>query len=139
MPKQKYTSAFKVRTVIEGLRAPDGVAAYCRRVGISDVLFYQWQKQLLTNADAVFEKVPKSAEKKINRLEEELKRKDQIIAVVTEKALELKKKTYQIKCYRHLSIEVKLELYEMLQRYTNYDWSKAGIYRKWEISLHHYI
>jgi len=92
MPKQKYSSSFKVRTILEGLKDPDGIAAYCRRAGISDVLFYQWQRQMLNNADALFEKIPKATEAKINRLEEELKRKDQIIAVVTEEALDLKKK-----------------------------------------------
>jgi len=40
----------------------------------------------------LFDRPPKNAEKKINQLENELKRKDQIIAVVTEEALELKKK-----------------------------------------------
>ena len=92
MSKQKYTSDFKVRTVLEGLKSPDGVASYCRRIGISEVQFYQWQKRMLNNADALFDRLPKAAEKKINQLEEELKRKDQIIAVVTEEALELKKK-----------------------------------------------
>ena len=92
MPKQKYSSEFKVRSVLEGLKSPDGIAAYCRRVGISEVQFYQWQKQLLNNAGAIFSKAPKSAVKKINQLEQEIKRKDQIIAVVTEEALELKKK-----------------------------------------------
>ena len=52
----------------------------------------QWQKQILENADALFTRQPKNADKKITQLEEELKRKDQIIAVVTEEALELKKK-----------------------------------------------
>jgi len=56
MAQQKYSSAFKVKTVLEGLKSPDGSPAYCRRKGISDVLFYQWQKQLISNADAVFEK-----------------------------------------------------------------------------------
>ena len=92
MPKHKYSAAFKVRTVLEGLKSPDGIAAYCRRVGISEVQFYQWQKRMLSNADALFDTLPKNAEKKINQLESELKRKDQIIAVVTEEALELKKK-----------------------------------------------
>ena len=92
MPKQKYSADFKVRTVLEGLKSPDGIAAYCRRIGISEVQFYQWQKRILNNADALFDKMPKTAEKKINKLEDELKRKDQIIAVVTEEALELKKK-----------------------------------------------
>jgi len=92
MPKQKYSADFKVRTVLEGLKSPDGIAAYCRRIGICEVQFYQWQKRILNNADALFDKMPKTAEKKINKLEDELKRKDQIIAVVTEEALELKKK-----------------------------------------------
>jgi transposase-like protein len=92
MPKQKYSADFKVRTVLEGLKSPDGIAAYCRRVGVSEVQFYQWQKKMLDNADAFFYRPPKNAEKKINQLENELKRKDQIIAVVTEEALDLKKK-----------------------------------------------
>jgi transposase-like protein len=92
MPKQKYSAEFKVRTVLEGLKSPDGIAAYCRRVGISEVQFYQWQRQLLDKADAIFTKLSKAAAKKINQLQQEIKRKDQIIAVVTEEALELKKK-----------------------------------------------
>jgi transposase len=92
VPKNKYTSRFKVEAVLEGLRDPDGIAAYCRRNGISDVSFYQWQKQMLANADALFDKPPKSAVKRIERLEQELQRKDRIIAIVTEEALELKKK-----------------------------------------------
>lgn len=92
MPKNKYTSRFKVETVLEGLRDPEGIAAYCRRKGITDVSFYQWQKQMLANADALFDKPPKSAVKKMELLEQELQRKDRIIALVTEEALELKKK-----------------------------------------------
>ena len=92
MPKEKYQANFKVRTVLEGLKSPDGISAYCRRQGISEAQFYQWQKQILENADALFTRPPKNADKKITQLEEELKRKDQIIAVVTEEALELKKK-----------------------------------------------
>ena len=92
MPKQKYSASYKVRTVLEGLKSPDGIAAYCRRRGISEVQFYQWQKQIIENAESVFTKGPKSVERKIASLEETIKRKDQIIAVVTEEALELKKK-----------------------------------------------
>lgn len=92
MPKQKYTSGYKVQTVLEGLKSPDSISAYCRRKGISEVQFYQWQKQMILNADSTFEKVSKASQKKLTRLEEEIKRKDQIIALVTEEALELKKK-----------------------------------------------
>jgi len=92
MSKQKYSNEFKVRTVLEGLKSPDGIAAYCRRIGISDVQFYKWQKQMLENADSLFSRSSKTTAKKISELETELKRKDHIIAVVTEEALELKKK-----------------------------------------------
>ncbi|HEX9972587.1 MAG TPA: transposase [bacterium] len=92
MPKNKYTPRFKVEAILEGLRDPDGIAAYCRRKGITDVSFYQWQKQMLANAAALFDKLPKSVAKKIEQLEDELQRKDRIIALVTEEALELKKK-----------------------------------------------
>jgi len=30
MPTQKYSSRFKVKSVLEALKYPDGVAAYCR-------------------------------------------------------------------------------------------------------------
>lgn len=92
MPKRKYSSEFKVRTVLEGLKSPDGVAAFCRRQGISEQQYYSWQRQLLANADAVFEQIPKKAARKIGELEEKLKQKDSIIAAVTEEALTLKKK-----------------------------------------------
>jgi len=92
MPKEKFSSEYKVRTVLEGLKSADGIAAYCRRSGISEVQFYQWQKQMIENADALFKKLPKATERKLVSLEAELKRKNQIIAIVTEEALELKKK-----------------------------------------------
>ena len=92
MHKNNYSSKFKVQCVLEGSRDPEGVASFCRRKGISEVSFYKWQKQILENADALFEKAPKSTVKKIDRLEKEIQRKDRIIAVVTEEALELKKK-----------------------------------------------
>jgi transposase-like protein len=92
MPRQKYSSGYKVQTVLEGLKSADGISAFCRRKGISEVQFYQWQKQMISNADSTFEKVSKATQHKIARLEEEIKRKDQIIALVTEEALELKKK-----------------------------------------------
>ena len=92
MPKNNYSSKFKVQCVLEGLRYPDGVLAYCRQKGITEVSFYKWQKQMLSNADALFTRLPKSSASKIEHLEKEIQRKDRIIAVVTEEALELKKK-----------------------------------------------
>ena len=47
---------------------------------------------MINNASNLFEKVPQAAKSKITRLESELVRKDQVIAAVTEEAIELKKK-----------------------------------------------
>jgi len=93
MPKPpKVNSTFKVKSVLEALKDPDGISAYCRRKGLSDALIYKWQSQMIENADCTFN-VPTKAEKaKVARLEETIKHKDQIIAAVTEEALELKKK-----------------------------------------------
>jgi hypothetical protein len=93
MPKPpKYTSIYKVKSVLEALKDPDGISAYCRRKGLSDALIYKWQSQMIENADSTFH-VPSKAERaKISKLEEAIKHKDQIIAAVTEEALELKKK-----------------------------------------------
>lgn len=92
MPREKYSSSFKVKAVLEALRDPDGISAYCRRTGIHEVLIYRWQSQMIKNADYLFAKTPPSVQDKINRLKSELVRKDQIISAVTEEALELKKK-----------------------------------------------
>ena len=92
MPKQRYSSSFKVKAVLEGLKNPEGIASYCRRLGISQVCFYRWQTQMIANASSLFDKPSKAQRAKLKRLEEELQRKDQIIAAVTEEALELKKK-----------------------------------------------
>jgi putative transposase len=40
-----------------------------------------------------------------------------------------------MKRYRHLTLEARLDLYNMLQRYTLYGWTKAAICCKWEVSL----
>lgn len=92
MPKTKYNASFKVKSVLEAQKYPDGISAYCRRHGLYDVLIYKWQSQMLSNADALFTKSSKSAEARIKQLEQQLQRKDQIIAALVDEALETKKK-----------------------------------------------
>lgn len=91
MLEQKYSHAFKVKTELEALKDPDGISAYCRRKGIKDTLVYLRESQMINNATNLCEKVPQSVRLKITRFESELKRKDQVMAAVTEEALELKK------------------------------------------------
>ena len=65
MPKQKYTSSFKVRTVLEGLKSLDGIVPQSGIVGAVSAMFSftGWQKQLLENADLVVLKMPKATKK----------------------------------------------------------------------------
>jgi transposase-like protein len=92
MPRAKYTSSFKVKSVLDAIKYPDGIMAYCRRHGLYDVLIYKWQSQMIANAEALFSKPSPSAEAKVKRLEQDLQRKDQIIAALVDEALVTKKK-----------------------------------------------
>ena len=55
-------------------------------------MLYRWQSQMIANAPSLFDRPSKATVNKIKHLESELQRKDQIIAAVTEEAIELKKK-----------------------------------------------
>jgi hypothetical protein len=69
MEKNYYLPKQKVQLVLGISKYPEGLSTFCRRKSISEASFYKWQKQLVENADALFEKTSKSAEKNINRLE----------------------------------------------------------------------
>lgn len=45
--KRKFNSEEKIRTVLEGLRGEESIAAICRREGISPNLYYNWSKSFL--------------------------------------------------------------------------------------------
>jgi transposase-like protein len=88
--KNKFSSKDKVKMIFEGLAYPDGIQAYCRKVGIRDGLYYKWKNQLVDNAANIFEKVSKP-----NKSEEHLKavinKKDKIISELVEENIDLKK------------------------------------------------
>jgi len=88
--RKKHSPQAKVKMVLEGLTYPDGIMAYCRKTGISDVLFYKWKKQLVENASAVFRN-----NKKTKSIEESLRKtidkKDKIISELVEENIDLKK------------------------------------------------
>ena len=45
--RRRYSAEEKIRIVLEGLRGEDGIAALCRREGISQNLYYRWSKDFL--------------------------------------------------------------------------------------------
>lgn len=71
------------------------ISEICEAEGINPTLFYQWQKAFFENGAAAFERLggnaDAAAERKINALESRLRRKDEVIAEVTEELVRTKK------------------------------------------------
>jgi len=86
-----YPAKFKVDFVLKALSYPDGVAPYCRKEGIKENRFYAWRQMLLENAEKIFKKTSKKELRKIQELEERLKKKTESIAALSEMLIEVKK------------------------------------------------
>lgn len=90
--RRKWSPAEKLRIVLESLQSDGKLAAICRREGLSPNLVYQWRKQLLGSAEAVFAVKRKAgADPKVERLEAENQRMKNVIAEITAENLDLKK------------------------------------------------
>ena len=44
---RKYSAEEKIRIVLAGLRGEESIAAFCRREGIAESLYYKWSKEFL--------------------------------------------------------------------------------------------
>lgn len=91
--KRQFTPEEKVKIVLEGLRGDAEVSAICRRYGISTTVFYHWRDRLVEMAKQGFSrKSGRSAgQGQMDRLQQELARKDQVIARITAELLKVKK------------------------------------------------
>lgn len=71
------------------------ISDICEAEGINPTLFYQWQRTFFENGAAAFERSgagPNAgADRKIQALESRLRRKDEVIAEVTEELVRTKK------------------------------------------------
>ncbi len=72
------------------------VSVLCDEYDLKPTQFYQWQKQLFENAEAVFERKHKpgaktAEQRKIARLEEKLSTKNEVIAELMEENVKAKK------------------------------------------------
>jgi len=89
--RRKFSPEEKLQIMLEGTANENGISEVCRRHGISPTQYYTWRKRLMSSAGEVFNsKASKKEAAKIERLEEELKRKDSVIAEITEENLDLK-------------------------------------------------
>jgi transposase-like protein len=87
--RRQHTAEEKVRLLRLHLLEGKAISAICEEHGIHPTLFYQWQKTFFENGAAAFERAPRSRRsegggQRIEQLENKLKRKDEVIATVTE-------------------------------------------------------
>lgn len=88
--KKKWPAKKRLEIVLEGIRSGQ-VAETCRRHGCSSAQYYDWQRQLTSSAELIFDKKRGRPSKEAERMEAEISRKDKIIAEVIAENLDLKK------------------------------------------------
>lgn len=89
--RRKWSAADKLRIVMTGMQPGVEVSDLCRQEGINVTQFYNWKKQVLGSAKAIFDQSrgkPKVVEQ---RHEAEMQRLKNVIAEITAENLELKK------------------------------------------------
>jgi transposase len=90
--RRRWTADQKLKIVLETLQSDRRLAEICRREGISPTQVYQWRKQLLGSAEAVFGRKQSSAEdRRIAKLATENQRMKNVVAEITAENLDLKK------------------------------------------------
>ena len=88
--RKKWPAKKRLEIVLEGIRSGQ-VAETCRRHGCSSAQYYDWQRQLTSSAELIFDKKRGRPSKEAERMEAEISRKDKIIAEVIAENLDLKK------------------------------------------------
>jgi transposase len=90
--RKKWSAKEKLRIVLTCMQPGVEVSEVCRREGINPNQYYNWKKQLLSSAEAVFaDKKSQKRDVKQERVERELSRMKDVIAEITAENLELKK------------------------------------------------
>ena len=96
--KKKYTAEEKVAILRRHLIDQVRVSDLCEEEGLQPTAFYRWQKEFFENGSAAFERQrsrPNGKEKQyerwIARLEEKLRRKNEVLSELMEEHVALKK------------------------------------------------
>ena len=93
---RQYTAEEKVKLLRLHLVEGQPISTICDKHQIHPTLFYQWQKTFFENGAAAFDRSPRPrrvdlGSQRIRQLEAKLKRKDEVIALVTEELVSTKK------------------------------------------------
>ena len=98
MTRKRYAAEDKVLLLREHLEKNIPVSDICEKNRIHPNQFYQWKKELFENASAIF--MNKSSrnkdDKKIEKLEQTLKNRNEVIAELLQENINLKKSVGEI-------------------------------------------
>jgi transposase-like protein len=99
--RRQFSPEQKVAIVREHLVEHIPVSDVCEKHGINPTQLYQWQKQLFENGTAAFARSngaapAKKEQEQVSRLEEKLRKKDQVLAELMEAHVLLKKSLGEI-------------------------------------------
>jgi len=89
--RRKFSPREKMEIVLAGLSSEDGISDICRSYGVSTVQFYYWKDQLTKSAPEVFKRKTRKDSQKEEKLNESIRNKERVIAIITEENLHLKK------------------------------------------------
>ncbi len=88
--RKKWPAKKRLEIVLECIRTGQ-VAETCRRHGCSTTQYYDWQRQLMSSAELIFDKKRGRPSREAERMQAEIGKKDRIIAEVIAENLDLKK------------------------------------------------
>ena len=101
--KRNYSAEEKVSILKRHLLGHEAVSEVCQSCGISPYQFYRWQKSFFENGALAFSQRSngesakvRTLKDKVSSLESQVKRKDSVIAEITEDYVKLKKNSGEI-------------------------------------------
>lgn len=98
--RRQFSAEEKASVVMSHLIEQIPVSELCERHKIKANMFYRWQAEFKANAAAAFRKPDmrkqKAERRKVDQLEEQLQKKDGIIAYVTTELMKSKKKNGEV-------------------------------------------
>ena len=93
--RKQYQAAEKVSIIRKHLIEKQSVADLCDEYGMAPSIYYRWQTLLLEGGESALKTTKKTAvsrlQKEVQKLEEKLARKDEVLGEVMEEYVTLKK------------------------------------------------